>query len=96
MGVKVRNVYGAVTPEVRARWIHEFLDSDYTVDASFGGYPASAFAVRTDQTSRDRAAAGFGIQWEARENLGVSLGYDAVLSSDWTYQTAYLNLLYRW
>ncbi len=101
LGVKIRKEYkttknGSVTPEIRVRWLHEFVNSDYTLNASFAGDPVSAFSVRGDKAHRDSAAIGFGFSWEFDKNFGFALAYDAVLSGDRTEHGGTAGIRYRW
>lgn len=96
LGFMLKKEYGAFVPELRVRWLHEFLDNDYIVDGSFVGSPTAAFTIKTDKASRDRVAAGLGITWAAGTNLSLALAYDTTLSEGWTSHTASLGLSYRW
>ncbi len=57
LGVRLTKDYaissGAITPELKVKWDHEFMNSDYTLTASFAGEPASTFTVRGVRPHRD-------------------------------------------
>ena len=100
LGVRIKKEFetgcGVVAPEAKLRWLHEFLDDDYEIDAAFSGYPASAFTVGTDAAARDSAAVGLGMAWAIGNNLAFALAYDAAISNDWTQHAGSLGLKYRW
>jgi len=100
LGVRLTKSYtaasGTVTPEVRIRWNHEFMNDDYTLNGSFTGYPLSAFTVRGDRPDRDSASLGMGITWQAKENLYFNLSYDGSFSTDQTQHGGTMGIRYRW
>jgi fibronectin-binding autotransporter adhesin len=100
LGVKVRrNITagaGILFPELRARWLHEFLNDDYVLNAAFTGAPASTFTVKGDRPNRDAVALGFGLSYMTRKNLNLFVTYDATLSGDRTEHGGSLGIKYRW
>jgi len=100
LGVKLRKEYriqnGSIIPELRCKWLHEFADSDYTLNASFTGYPVSTFSVRGDRAQRDSAAVGAGVNWEMNKSFALALTYDATLSGDRTEHGGTAGIRYRW
>ncbi len=100
LGVKLRKEYktkiGSLTPEVRVRWLHEFVNSDYALNASFAYTPASTFSVRGDSARRDSASVGAGLNWEIDRNFGLALTYDATLSGDRTEHGGTAGIRIRW
>ncbi len=100
LGVRLKKEFktqsGSVTPEFRVRWLHEFVNSDYALNASFTGNPLSTFSVQGDSARRDSAAVGAGLGWEINESFGLTLTYDAVLSGDRTEHGGTAGIRYRW
>ncbi len=100
LGLKMKKEFrmqkGFVTPEIRVRWLHEFADGEYTVNASFAGNTVSAFNVRGERAQRDSAAIGLGLSWGIGKNFGLALAYDAVISGDRTDHGATAGIRYRW
>lgn len=100
LGVKLRNEYriqnGSLTPEIRVRWLHEFADNDYTLTASFTGYPVSTFSVRGEGAQRDRAAVGAGLNWEINKRFSLALTCDATLSGDRLEHGGTAGIRYLW
>jgi len=100
LGVRVRKDIrteaGEITPELRARWLHEFADDSYTVNASLAGSPAAVFAVKGDRVQRDSAVFGAGLAWATQKNLNLLLSYDAVFAGDRKEQGVALGMRYTW
>ncbi|HOI73282.1 MAG TPA: autotransporter domain-containing protein [Syntrophales bacterium] len=86
----------SITPEIRVRWRREFVNGDYTIDASFAGDPVSTFSVRGDRGRRDSAAIGFGLSWEIDEHFRLALSYDAIWSGDSTEHGGTAGIRYKW
>lgn len=91
-----KTVAGTVTPEASVRWQHEFLDTDYSIDAAFNGYSSSAFTVQTDSAARDSAAIELGVAWAIRENLDLAAQYAAVFSADRSQHVGAIGMRLRW
>jgi outer membrane autotransporter protein len=64
-----------LTPEVRAAWMHEFLDTNQVVSSSFAG-TTGAFAVRGVDLGRDWALAGGGLNLRTSRHARWFAGYD--------------------
>ncbi len=100
LGVRLRKDYavssGSVTPEFRMRWDHEFSKDDHVLEASFSGYPATAFTVRADRPERNSFAPGFTLTWRTKDNMDFHLTYDGSFSEDSTQHWGTLGLRYTW
>jgi outer membrane autotransporter protein len=100
LGVRLRKDYavssGNVTPEFRMRLDHEFSKNDHVLEASFSGYPASAFSVRADRPERNSFAPGFTLTWRTKGNMDFHLTYDGSFSEDSTQHGGTLGLRYTW
>lgn len=100
LGVRLKKEFrmqsSSITPEIRVRWLHEFVNDDYALDASFTGDPASTFTIRGDRAQQDSAAIGFGLSWEIGESFDLALSYDATLSGDSTEQSMTAGIRYEW
>ncbi len=100
LGVRVKKDYhtslGIITPDIRLRWLHEFQDVEYQIDAAFDGYSSSAFIAQTDKTARDSAAFDLGIAWRIKDNLDLVMAYNATISSDRTQHTGLLGVTFWW
>jgi outer membrane autotransporter protein len=100
LGVKVRKDFtidaGTLTPEVRAKWLHEFSNDDYMLNSAFAGAPASTFTAQGDRPNRDSIGLGFGLTCVTKKNLSLFLTYDAIISGDHTEHGGSLGMRYRW
>jgi len=85
-----------LTPEVRVKWLHEFSDDDYMINAAFAGAPASTFTVRGGKPGRDTIDLGLGVTCLVQENVHLFLAYDANFARDRMEQGGSLGLRYRW
>lgn len=100
LGVAMRRDYvtkaGILTPEIRLRWDHEFSNDDHALNASFTGYPSSAFTVSADRPDRDRFAAGLGLTFKTRANVYLGIYYDGYFSNDTSQHSGMFGLQYKW
>ena len=100
LGVRLTKDYpvpsGTVTPELTVRWNHEFVNDDYTLNASFAGYPTSAFTVKGDRPDRDALGVGLGLTWQTIENISINFTYDGTFSGDTTQHAGTLGVRYKW
>lgn len=67
------------TPEVRASWMHEFLDTNQVFSSNFAG-ATGAFAVDGVDLGRDWANVGVGVSLQVSANSRLFGGYDAQLN----------------
>jgi len=87
---------GTLTPEVRAKWLHEFSNDDYMINSAFAGAPASTFTAQGDRPNRDSIGLGFGLTCVTKKNLSLFLTYDAIILGDHTEQGGSLGIRYQW
>jgi outer membrane autotransporter protein len=87
---------GILSPELRLRWDHEFSNENHVLNASFTGYPQTAFTVRADRPDRDRFAAGVGLVLKTAGNVYLNLSYEGYFSNDTTRHSGMVGLQYRW
>jgi subtilase-type serine protease len=85
-----------VTPEIRGRWTHEFLNDDRMINARFVGSTAGSFRVEGDRPARNKAVLGAGLTILTKENLGLSMHYNADLGSNDTAHALTARLQYTW
>ena len=100
LGVRLMKDYEVspciLTPELRVTWDHELMNGDYSLDASFAGYPTSTFAVEGDRPDRDSLGVGLSLRFQTEENLNLHLAYDGSFSGDNTQHAAIGGITYRW
>ncbi len=85
-----------LTPEFRVKWLHEFANDDYLINAAFAGAPAATFTVRGEKPGRDTLDLGLGLTCVVRKNVNLFLAYDADFASDRFEQGGSLGIRYRW
>jgi len=83
-------------PELRAGWRHEFLDQDVTTTGRFTGGLGTPISTFTPGTGRDIADLGAGLTWLIRENVSLTLNYDAQLADDFVSHNVTGLIRYRW
>jgi T5SS/PEP-CTERM-associated repeat protein len=82
--------------ELRGRWVHEFGDTQASLDAAFVDSPGVVFRVSDAKISRDSAVLGAGLDTWFGQSLRLFLDYTAELNSDNTLQVVGAGLEYRW
>ncbi|MEN6426171.1 MAG: autotransporter domain-containing protein [Phycisphaerales bacterium] len=82
--------------QLRGRWVHEFGDTQSSVDSSFASDPTVVFNVRDEDISRDSAVLGAGLSAEMSKRTRAYLDYDTRLNSDESVHVLSASLQYRW
>jgi len=82
--------------QLRARWVHEFGDTESVVDTYFASDPATVFAVRNDEIARDSAVLGAGLNAQLGRSTRWYADYDVRLNRDDTAHLISAGLQYRW
>jgi outer membrane autotransporter protein len=83
-------------PQVRAAWMHEFLETDTIVNNRFAGVGGGTFAVQGLDLGRDWALLGAGLGWEVNSQVTITGNYDAQLNGNQTFHVGSANLQYLW
>lgn len=68
---------GSLLPEVRAVWLHEFLQTSSVVNSFFAPIGGQSFAVQGLNLGRDWALVGGGLRWELDSRWSLYGNYDA-------------------
>jgi outer membrane autotransporter protein len=68
-------------PELRAVWMHEFLQPDTTLTAVFAPIGGSSFATRGLNFGRDWAVLGCGTQYVLNQNVSLFANYDLLVNT---------------
>lgn len=63
-------------PELRAAWMHEFLQPSSTLNAVFAPIGGASFAARGLNFGRDWALLGGGTQYVLNQNVSLFINYD--------------------
>ncbi len=82
--------------ELRGRWVHEFGDTQSSVDASFAGDPTAVFRISDAEISRDSAVLGAGLNARLGQATRVYFDYDTELNPDRNVQVFSAGFEYRW
>jgi outer membrane autotransporter protein len=72
-------------PELRAVWMHEFLDPDTTLTAVFAPVGGSSFATRGLNFGRDWAILGAGTHYILSDPVSLFANYDLLVNSQQTW-----------
>lgn len=87
LGLRVKKDFtlspsSTLTPEVSARWLHEYSDAAYTLNASFVDYSAFGFSFDGSGHVRDSALIRAGLTLAKSNNVRFYANYDLNLSTD--------------
>ena len=68
-----------VTPEVRAAYLHDYMDTNVALTENFTGVagPGAGFSIQGVRPGRDAALVGTGVTVGFNKNISASLTYDA-------------------
>jgi outer membrane autotransporter protein len=76
-----QGVVGAIVPEIRGRWVHEFLDDDQAISSNFAGAPGANFIVNSPELGRNFGIVGAGLNIQLGPLANLFLDYDYQFSS---------------
>jgi outer membrane lipase/esterase len=68
--------WGAITPSLRAAYVHEFKDNQRTISPSLVISPATVFSFQTDQPDRNYYVSGAGATMEIGSKTQVFVDYE--------------------
>jgi len=85
-----------VTPELSARWVHEFGDDEVLLDARLAGAPSGSFTVYSDRFDRDSGVLSLGITGKVKDNWSFFLAYDAQVRARETVHSATGGVKFKW
>lgn len=85
-----------LTPEFRAAWMHEFLDTNQVVNAGLAGIGGAGFAVRGLDLGRDWATLGAGFNLHMTDAVRLFAGYDVQLNSNQTFHIGSGGVEFVW
>jgi len=71
-----------VVPELRARWMYEFLDNFAQYNPAFIGAPGVPFNVRGAEVNRSSLALGAGVEIVHSRSLALFVDFDSRFNSD--------------
>jgi autotransporter-associated beta strand protein len=85
-----------VLPEVRALWLHEFLETASIVNSYFAPIGGGSFAVQGLNLGRDWALVGGGLRWESPIGCTLFANYDAQVNSQQVFHVGSAGLQFDW
>lgn len=85
-----------IVPEIRAAWMHEFLEPSSTLNATFAPIGGGSFAARGLNFGRDWALLGAGAQFALRENVSLFANYDLLFNSRQTWNAGSGGVQFVW
>ena len=85
-----------ITPELRASYLHDFMDTNVPLSQAFTGAPAAGFRITGVHPGRDAALAGAGVDVGFSHNLSATIGYDAALRTHELDHTVQVGVKYTW
>jgi outer membrane autotransporter protein len=83
-------------PQLRAGWLHEFLETDTLVTNRFGSVAGSSFAAQGLDLGRDWALLGGGMGWRVTERITLTGDYDAQINERQVFHIGSANVQYVW
>jgi uncharacterized protein YhjY with autotransporter beta-barrel domain len=86
----------SLTPELRAKWAHEFSNEEHLISARFAGDSSGSWTVGPEALSRDTAILGAGLNLSFNKNVAAYIQYDAELNKDFINHTGLVGLRFAW
>jgi outer membrane autotransporter protein len=87
---------GRLLPEVRALWLHEFLDTDSVVNSFFAPIGGGSFAIQGLNLGRDWAILGGGVRYDLASGWQLYGNYDAQVNTRQVFHVGSGGLQYAW
>ena len=84
------------TSELRAAWMHEFLDTHQVANIQMNQIGGAAVPIRGLDLGRDWANGGGGVQLVSRRGMQLMVGYDLQFNQNQTFQFATGGIDFRW
>ncbi|MCE9544113.1 MAG: autotransporter domain-containing protein [Planctomycetia bacterium] len=86
----------ALSVDVRAFWMHEFLEPETTVNSSFAAIGGLTFAANGLNFGRDWAILGAGVKWDLTSQLALLANYDLQINARQSANYGTGGLQYSW
>lgn len=86
---------GVFTPSVSVAWMHEFGDTEQTVDASFADAPGSDFSVIGSEVARDSVLVDAGANFSMDDTFDFGLFYNGQFNENYSANAVTARLGYR-
>jgi outer membrane autotransporter protein len=85
-----------IVPEIRARWMHEFLDEQEIISPRFVGLDGGSFAISGLDSDRDFLILGTGVTAGLTNHFSVFANYDTQISESETAHGGNGGLQFIW
>jgi outer membrane autotransporter protein len=85
-----------ILPELRAAWMHEFLEPNSTLNATFAPVGGSSFAARGLNFGRDWAVLGTGMQYVMNRNVSLFANYDLLFNANQAWNAGSGGVQFVW
>jgi uncharacterized protein with beta-barrel porin domain len=88
----------SIVPELRGRWLHEFLDTDRLIEARLVSAPVGASAFQIQGVELPRDSGSVGVAWNVITESAWSIigSYDAILNEDLVQHVGSITLSFEW
>jgi autotransporter-associated beta strand protein len=86
----------ALVPELRAAWMHEFLEPTTILNATFAPVGGASFAAKGLDFGRDWALVGGGTQFMLNQNVSLFANYDVQFNAVQTWHAGSGGLQLTW
>lgn len=86
---------GVFTPSVSVAWMHEFGDTEQTVDASFADAPGSDFSVIGSEVARDSVLVDAGANFAMDDTFDLGVFYSGQFNENYSANAVSARLGYR-
>jgi outer membrane autotransporter protein len=101
LGVRVERRFAlsetmSLVPSVQVGWLHEYLDTQAAIRASFIGAPGVAFGVQSASIGRDAAAVGVRAALDMNGPVSLYASYAGTLNGSSTAQAVTGGLRFVW
>jgi len=85
-----------LVPELRAVWMHEFLEPDTTLTAVFAPIGGSSFSTRGLNFGHDWAILGVGSQYILNQNVSLFANYDLLINTQQSWNAGSGGVQLAW
>jgi outer membrane autotransporter protein len=85
-----------LTPELRAAWMHEFLEPSSTLNAVFAPIGGGTFAAQGLNFGRDWALLGTGTQYVYNQHVSLFANYDLLFNAQQAWNAGSGGIQFTW
>ncbi|MBL9123280.1 MAG: autotransporter outer membrane beta-barrel domain-containing protein, partial [Planctomycetaceae bacterium] len=85
-----------LVPELRAIWLHEFLEPETVLNARFAGISGASFLTRGLNYGRDWAVLGGGFTWVVDSHFSLYANYDIQINARQAFHVGSGGAQFTW